>query len=213
MKSISIRRWPLLFLVLLISADLVFVGLEVVHSLGYASDNKFLLGTERGYSEVYQYVKFFWIALILAWLTFRTYQPLYGIGTFLFMYLLLDDSLEIHETMGGHIAAWTGMSPLFGLRTQDYGELTVYALTGIIFLGAGWLAYQKSSRRARQISWYVLGGLVGLAVFGAGVDMLHSFFSNSFPFLDTPFVILEDGGELIAVSVIAWFIFSFASQE
>ncbi|MFH5830979.1 hypothetical protein [Halalkalibaculum sp. DA384] len=213
MKSIPVWRWPILLLILLISADLMFIGLEIIHTVGYASDNKFSLGTERGYSEVYQYVKFFWVAFLLGWLTIKMYQPIYGIGSLLFLYLLLDDSLEIHETAGGDIADWVGLAPALGLRGKDYGELAVYALVGTLFLALGWLAYRASNALARQISWYVLGGVIVLAIFGAGADMLHALLMNRFPWSDTPMLILEDGGELIALSGITWIVFSFANQE
>jgi hypothetical protein len=128
MKSIQVWRWPILLLILLISADLMFIGLEIIHTFGYASDNKFSLGTERGYSEVYQYVKFFWVALLLAWLTVKMYQPIYGIGSLLFLYLLLDDPLDTPETAGGDIVACVALAPALSPRGNDDGDLAVAAL-------------------------------------------------------------------------------------
>lgn len=213
MESVSDRTWSISLLILLISADLVFICLEILYSLGYASEYKFSLGAERGYAEVYQYVKLFWIVLILLWFVFKMYQPVYGIGALLFFYFLLDDSLEIHETFGGHIVKWAGLVPAFGLRAQDFGELAVYALIGTFFLLAGWVAYKHSDALAKQASLYLLAGVIGLAVFGAGADMLHSMLEDRFPWTNTPMVILEDGGEMIVVSVICWFVYSLAIQK
>lgn len=213
MESTPEPRWSIFLLVLLIVADLAFFGLEILYSLGLGSDYKFSLGAERGYAEVFQYIKFFWIVLILVWFALKLYQPVYSVGALLFFYFLLDDSLEIHETIGEYIVEWYGVVPAFGLREQDFGELAVYALVAIIFLLAGWLAYRHSDAFARRVGLYLLLGVFMLAMFGAGADMLHSLLANQYPWTDTPLVILEDGGELIVLSIICWFVYSLAKQK
>lgn len=138
------------------------------------------IGTERGYAEIYQYIKLFWITIILAWATLKKQQAVYAVGTLVFFYILLDDSFQIHETGGRYIIEWANLVSAFGLRAQDYGELGVYAFTGVLFLTAGWLSYRHSNALAREISLYVLSGLFVLGVFAAGVDMLHSLLGASF---------------------------------
>ncbi len=213
METTSERHWSIFFLILLVTADLAFIGLELLHSWGYARDPKFSLGRERGYAEIYQYIKLLWITFILSRFAFEKRQAIYGVGALLFFYLLLDDSLEIHETAGRIIGDRIGIESAFGLRGQDYGELGVSAFAGVFFLTAGWLAYRYSDALARKVGVYLLISLFVLALFGVGADMLHQFVANKFPWSETPLLILEDGGELIVVSAICWFVYSLANQE
>lgn len=189
------------------------MGVEVLYSLGYAGDYRYSLATDRGYAEIYGYIKLFWAILLLSWLTLKKYQPVYAVGTLLLCYLLLDDSLKIHETMGEQLVDIMGFIPSLGLRAKDFGELTVSALAGLFFLVTGWIAFRKSSPFARRVGLYLLFGVIALAVFGVGADILHQLLGDRFPWTNTPLVILEDGGELVVVSVLCWFSYSLALHE
>jgi hypothetical protein len=205
--------WSASFLLLLIAADFSFIGLQILHSWGYAGDPRFSLGAERGYAEVYQYVKFFWTAFILGWFTLEKREAVYVVGMLLFLYLLFDDSLTIHETVGGSLVDLFSLPSAFGLRGQDFGELGVSAMAGIFFLASGWVAYRHSGAFARRVGFYLLAGVFALAIFGVGMDLAHQLLASRFSWIDTPLVVLEDGGELIVVSAISWFIYSLADQE
>ena len=115
--------------------------------------------------------------------------------------------------MGGSFVDLLDIQPAFGLRGQDYGEVGAYAIAGIIFLLSGWLAYRHGSSLARRIGLHLLVGVFALAVFGVGADMAHQLLGSRFPWTETSLVVLEDGGELIVVSAICWFIHSSAEQE
>jgi len=52
-----------------------------------------------------------------------------------------------------------------------------------------------------------------LAVFGVGADVLHQLVARRWPWTELPLVVLEDGGEMIVVSAISWFVYSAAMQE
>jgi len=137
MKASSDRYWSAVLLLLLLAADLLFVGLQVLHTFGYAGDPRFSLGVERGYGEVYQYVKFFWTTALLSWFAFERREGIYGVGALLFGYFLLDDALGIHETAGRTMVDVLGIPSVLGLRGQDSGELGVSVLVGLFFLGLG----------------------------------------------------------------------------
>jgi hypothetical protein len=123
--------------------------------------------------------------------------------------MLLDDSLRIHETVGGYVADRAGLTPALGLRAQDYGELSVYVLGGGLSLALGWLAYRHGDAFARRVSRHVLAGLLALAAFAVGVDMLHQTLPG---WLDAALVALEDGGELVVVSVLTWYVVALADR-
>src|SRR6056297_2813733 len=125
MKNNTQQPWPILLLLLLFTADFCFIILDILQYRGYADDARFSLGFERGYSEVYQYIKFFWIAAILSWFGLKKREALYYVVALLFFYFLFDDSLQIHERMGGFVVELLNIQEAFGLRGQDYGELIV----------------------------------------------------------------------------------------
>ena len=207
------RKWPLLLLILLITIDFILIAFGIRHSLGYIGDPKFGLDVERGYAELYQYAKFFWIAIILTWFGFEKRKTLYFVGAMLFFYFLFDDSLQIHESFGSTIVELFDIPHAFGLRGQDFGELIVSASVGFFFLVTGWMTYQKDDTLAKLIGYYVLLGVLLLTVCGVGFDMLHIFLADGFPWTKIPLAVLEDGGELVAASIISWFVLTAGMQE
>jgi hypothetical protein len=195
-------------LLLLLAADLVFIVLHVLHMYTPFADNlSFSLEEDRGYGEVFQYVKFFWICLMLT-LAFRhSRQLVYCAWALLFSYLLLDDALLIHEKLGVYLAEALEIEPMLGLRPQDFGELMVSAAAGSVLLSLIALAYLRSGNEAKSFS-IAMAALFGILVFfGVGVDMLHS------ALRDMPggslLGLLEDGGELVAVSLTCGFLFAW----
>lgn len=67
------------------------------------------------------------------------------------------------------------------------------------------IAYRLSDRHSKEISKYLITMLFTLAFFRIVVDLLHVVVKDSL--LGTFFVLLEDGGEQIAMSIIACFVF------
>jgi uncharacterized membrane protein len=191
---------------LFLATDLAFIILHVIHSsTDWISSDYFSVERERGYAELFQYIKEYWIALILVILAVKWRSILCFIWSLLFFYLLLDDSLEVHEKLGELISQQLAFFPAFNLRAKDFGELLVSAGVGLFFLIAIAIAYRFGDRISREISKYLIVMLFILALFGIVGDLLHMAFYESFlkPFLG----LLEDGGEMIVMSIIAWFVF------
>ena len=71
----------------------------------------------------------------------------------LFTYLLLDDSLQIHENAGAYLVNYFQIQVnLLDLRAQDIGEVIVTAISGLfLFLFIGW-GYLVSVSETKQIS-------------------------------------------------------------
>ena len=194
------KRWaagvPLVALLLLLAADMGFVATH----FAYRADPMFRLGTDGGYREMFQYGKTGLIALIFAWLWWRTRAPVYAAWTLLFAFVLCDDALRIHEEHGEPIAAYFGYQPAFGLRAKDLGELTVWAACGVAFLFVLAATYMRSDPAARRASRGV-AVLFGVVVFfGAFVDMVHMAVRE--PLLRAALLVLEDGGEMLAMSLV-----------
>ena len=188
-----------LFLLLLLSADLAFVGMHLVHALTpYLGDRLYSLETDRGYAEMFQYVKTFWIALLLGALWWQTRERAFAAWMLLFGYLLCDDALQVHEKGGYAVAKLLGLAGAFGLRAQDLGELALSAAVGGTLLGAIALLSVRGSRDVRHASLDLTGLLAILVFFGIVVDMLHVGASGGAA--QVALGTLEDGGEMLAMS-------------
>ncbi|MGH8002251.1 MAG: hypothetical protein ACREPR_23185 [Brasilonema sp.] len=118
----------------------------------------------------------------------------------LFFYLLLDDSLQIHEKLGDFISYKLNFSSWLNLRPQDFGELTVSILVSLFFLIFISITYYFSDRFSRKTSKYLMMALFALALFGIVVDMVHIAVKS--PSLYTLLGLIEDGGEQVVMSAI-----------
>ncbi len=92
-------------LILLLLADLTFILFDVIihiNRLKVTELSKYLfyIASDMSYAEFYQYTKEYWILFLLVIIASRKKQNIYYAWAFLFTYLLLDDSLQIHENFG-----------------------------------------------------------------------------------------------------------------
>ncbi|MEL6462664.1 MAG: hypothetical protein AAFQ91_31305 [Cyanobacteria bacterium J06621_15] len=207
------------FLTLLLFADLLFI---ILHSLTLVPnyplanfilseaifEQKLLLITEdQSYAEVFQYLKEFWIMLLLYLGYWRQRQAIFLIWGLLFGYLLLDDSLIIHEKMGGVLSNLLNLQPAFNLRSVDFGELIFSSVIGAIFLILISWRYQQSDAPVRKFCKNLIFLLLALAISGIVLDLIQVGFSNTGR-IGNIFALLEDGGEHIVMSCILAFVYS-----
>jgi hypothetical protein len=188
---LSAQQKTFKFLVLLILADVAFLILNILHTYsgwgGIFSSPLFSLDMDRGHAEFYQYLKMFWVIPLLIFMAFRSAPFLHLSWSALFAYLLLDDMLELHETLGVQVADLLVLQPAFGLRAIDFGELAISLFFGGLLFGlilVAWLLSDKTSR--------VLLDMLDIIIFGAGNSFLN---------------LLENWGEMLVTSVIVWYVF------
>ena len=89
------------------------------------------------------------------------------------------------------------------MRAQDFGELSVSMIFGFLlfsFIGA---AYLYSDPIAKQISKHLFILVMSVAFFGVFVDMLHI----AIPWGKAMWGLTEDGGEMVIMSIIVWYVF------
>jgi len=199
-------------LILLLAGDLIFVILHLLHKFStLLPSSLFSLTRDLGYAEYYQYVKEFCIILLLLALAVRLRKLLYVSYAGLFVYFLLDDFFQIHETAGKTLANFVLLQSNFGLRAQDFGELAVYAFMGLIFAILIGLAHYLSDAHTRKFSRQLFILILLLAVFGVVFDMLE--ISTNHPVINPLFNLIDDGGELLVMSLIIAFVFHFLSTR
>jgi hypothetical protein len=189
------RRW----LGALLLLDLGFIAL---HLLYRATHPMWDLTRDLGYPEHFQYLKELCITLLLAWAGLRFRDRWLWLWSALFAYLLLDDRLLLHERSGSWIASQLELGGWFGPHAVHVGELAYMAFLGLTALCAAGLMLARGRRPgARNIDLALLFGV--LVFFGAGVDFVHAYGdSRGWRGLG----LLEDGGEMLAMSLIAAYV-------
>ncbi len=112
-----------------------------------------------------------------------------------FVFVLLDDSLQYHEQMGEWLARVLALTDRDGLRAVDFGELLAWVLAGAVLLPLVAAAALRTAGEERGFA--ILIGVVfsALVFFGLAVDMLHQITGLRM------LTLLEDGGEMLSIAV------------
>ncbi|MCL4274341.1 MAG: hypothetical protein KJZ77_10760 [Anaerolineales bacterium] len=198
-----------LLLRLFLSADLAFIVLHVLYKTYILNSSYFSLKRDLGYSEFFQYTKFLWIIILLIYIIRKTRVWEYLSWLAVFTYFLADDAFQLHENIGRSIAGNLDFIAPFNLRLQDIGELTVLAVAGMILLVMLTWAYWRGTQAFRNVSKDLLI-LVGIMTFfGAFIDAAEIGVTLGL-FIKETLGLIDDGGEMIVVSVMLWYVFRLA---
>lgn len=186
-------------LVLLLCGDLLCIVLHLLHyTTTLAPSRLFALQLDGGYAEFYQYLKELWLVVLSLLLFQRRRQSVYVVSALLALYLLLDDALKLHETLGMKLVFHQVVQTWLGLRAQDWGELLVMFCFGSLFLLAFLASYRTDAANSRKFMRNLLPWFALLIFFGSVLDMVDSMAPFYGMFL------LEDGGEMVAMSLLVW---------
>lgn len=205
--------WPELgiFLLLLLLTDALFIGLyllwrggQAVSILDVLPDGAYDLEEDGSPSEIFEYVKEYWIAVMFVLIAFLRSERSYLAWAAVFVYILLDDVLQVHEQLGTRIAELLPTGGLLGLHVQDAGELLAAAMIGGVLLIALALADAWGSAESRVVSRQVGVLLALLVVIAVLLDAVHSLIGNLYA--STIVATLEDGGELVVMSLVCWYV-------
>ncbi|MFN8439396.1 MAG: hypothetical protein U0175_01405 [Caldilineaceae bacterium] len=206
-----------LFLLLILS-DFALILVHLLHKLTvyYLKSNElflynplFAIETDLGLAESFQYVKEFWIVLMLCALARRHAQLSYLSWGSLFFYILLDDAGQIHERLGRWISSYFHFRSLLGLGTDDMGQLSVYAAIGLLFLFLLVPALLHGDKNFRNFSLQLGLIFTALTFCGAGIDAIY--IANQPLWVRGLTTLLEEGGEMIVMSVAVAYLFGTLS--
>jgi hypothetical protein len=215
MRNINERSASLLLL-LFFSADFVFIAIHCIQELTpLINDKLYSIGRDRGFSEIFQYIKWFWIIVLLTYLTISRRSFSYVAWGVTFLYLLCDDSLGIHEKVGRLITGNLGFEPPFGLYPRDLGELAVSVVAGMTLTPLLIWAYLRGSQAFKNMSRDMLLLILLLAFFGVAVDTVHSIVRGIGLGWKVKFILglIEDGGEMLIASLMVWYIFLLSVRD
>ena len=198
------------FLVLLLVVDLGFLLLDGVASFtGLISRDRLALNRDRGYPESFQYMKFVWLTVLMLWVAWRDREPRYVFWGLLFAALGLDDAFELHESTAGLLVGSLNLAGAGNLRAVDFGELSFAIGAGVVVLALLVLTAWRSGPAFRQASLDLFALLLLLGLFGVVLDFAAMAVDlgpvgNRFPSA------AEDWGEMVTVSLMAWYGFRMA---
>lgn len=202
-------------LFLLLSTDFLFFLMHLLRSLPgidlipILEESAFSIAEDHSLGEAFQYVKEFWIALLFGVLVFRFGKRTLAGWILFFLYILLDDLLKIHESVGALGSQYLQLPASFELfqrlRAEDIIELLYLAVTGgLILMSVGFL-YYRSTPEMRNAQKPIFLLFVALIAFGVGVDFIDRFANSEVLLFLLKFI--EDGGEMIAMSLACWYAF------
>ena len=209
---INIDKDSIRFLLLMILIDLVFIFCHIFFNYtAVISDPLMSLKQDRGYAEIYQYIKEFWLVILIIILAFRFASVHLISWGLLFFYFLVDDSFRLHERLGSFIVESLNFTGKFGIRGQDLGELSVSAISGVIIFSLIGISYLKSHSEIKKIARYLLCLTALLLSFGIVLDVIDSNLKSEY--LKDILDIVEDSGEMISMSLLVWYVFAVSSNK
>lgn len=195
--------------VALICVDIFFIAMFTINEMLYFLDDRsryalgreWNIGYDWSYAEIFGYFKSILILGALISIPQVWKRPIYLAFVAIFVFVLLDDALELHERFGAQIATALDFPSFGGLRAQDLAEVLVWIVVGIPLLGAAAWAMVRAPKEDRRNGVLLTGGLALLALFAVGADMAHEVLRDAFRGANDLFTVIEDGGEQITLSV------------
>jgi hypothetical protein len=181
----------------MLALDAAFALIEALvqaTDYGFPGAYRMSLQTEGGLPEIFGYVKSGAVAVLLFTAWRRWHHGPAAVWAGIYLYLMFDDAFRLHERVGGRLASSLDLSLGDSLRPQDVGELGVYLAIGIVALAALAVAEHRYQAPAVTVlSRLMMTATALLALFGVVADMALQASAIA--------VVLEDGGELVALSL------------
>lgn len=201
-----------------IAGDISFI---LIHGIGFtllvAGVIKYLpeylqVTEDRSIPEYFNYLKWFIVTVSLIWIAVRDRTWIPFCWGLIFLYVLFDDSFQLHETLGGLVSQRLGFVTSLDLSPQDLGEILVFSVMGFAMIALYVAAIRIGKPELRSMSNWFLLVFVGEGFFGVFIDAVHSivltdagFHENGVSFaiwlLSNALGLMEDGGEMLVASL------------
>ncbi|WP_139176764.1 hypothetical protein [Jannaschia faecimaris] len=185
---------------------LVDIALIEMFFLSFFIDisDRFRLGWDRGYPEMFNFFKWAVIIILCATYFVRWKNPLFlGLGGSALV-LLIDDSMQIHERLPVLLLDVSGLRALDLPGDHMALSILVFGVDGLICAALIAASLRLPGSGSPLPSAVILRGtatiIVVIAGFGIGVDALHGIVGKLLPDFSLPFLFLEEGGEMIAIT-------------
>lgn len=192
--------------------DLLFLALHILHlQTALLPSDRWSITRDHGYAEMFQYLKYVAVCLMLWQLFLQTRLRVVLGWTAVFAFLLLDDVGRMHERFGLAFAAWTHVPAIGSLRARDIGELVFALLAGLIVLPLVIFGWVRGAQSAPAISTDLALLLFLLAGCGVGADFVHRMLAVTS--MEVLAGLIEDGGEMFVLSLTCAYITQWMSAQ
>lgn len=191
----------------LLAADLLLIAVYTsirleLQGTGRPPPTVWDLTRDGSLAESLNLLKWSLAALFLAHAATRDRAPALMPLAAVYLVLLADDGLQLHERAGAAAAAAWGLPRIAGLRPEDAGELAAWAAMGTVVL----LLFARAWRRAgaggqgRAVA-RLFALFLALVACGVGLDMVHSLMADGRGVVVFAVTLAEDGGEMLFASL------------
>lgn len=199
----------------LLVVDIVFVLIFVFYGVWFVFNDQpvkypqiWSLSADYSASEFFGYLNLLGAAGLLFATFKKVRHPLLMSWAIIFMLLLADDALQIHEFGGEWIGDFLSFDQLAGVAVHHIGELLVWLVLGLMSLAVLLVGMFESHGDELRYNGFFFFVVLGLVFCGVGIDLISSFdyFQNTDEggalanILYGFFLIAEDGGELVFMS-------------
>jgi hypothetical protein len=212
-------------LLLVLATDLAFVlldliafGAEKAHWIAVVP-SIIKITRDGALPELVGYLKWAVIIVALVWLSIRDGWSVPFRWALVFLIILIDDSLQIHETLGHMLWDKIPFPPSLHARGEDLSEIVAFAGMGVVAVALTATLFVRHGPVARALSIRFLQIVAGLVFFGVLLDFLHQLISTfsqgtaAAGILPPFFSLLEDGGEMVIASVALAFVLTLPGFE
>lgn len=197
----SVQRASLLLL--LLSADVFSTVLHIIKHVVVASASP--AGAHiSAYLEIYHLAKLLCIVILFIYILRSTRVTAFAVWVLVFSFMLLDDALLVHQTIGHYLAAHAGLRWGIPALPPRVYELAVLALAGVPLSIVLAFTYLRSTDLFRKTSRAMLLLLLALVFFGLIVDAASVLSPG--PAIRLALDIIEDAGEMVVFSLIIWWV-------
>ena len=199
---------------LLICADAGFTFLHLISvETGWLRGARISLEADGGPAEIFQYLKEFWVMVCMVAAFVSTRRAVFVSWAIVFLFLLADDSMMLHENVGTWLGQRYAFPAPFGMRSKDIGELLFAATAGLVILAGVGFTTWRGTGQCRRISRDLGILIVSLGLVGILLDVLHviAYFGQSL--LAQVLLVVEDGGEMIVMSAMTAYAFHVATHR
>ena len=211
-----LKRSALILVLVLLGIDVFFIGVHVLLSalkyfgfLEAGSLKYFKVTQEGGIPEIFNYFKLCLVSVVLMLIYLRSRIPIYLILALIFTYALLDDAFTLHERLSLDLAEALVLPDMWEQST--YAQPLYFAIVATLLIPmllGGWINANSTHRR---LSLAMIASLCVLAFFAVFVDFVHSLVSDYSRIADKALALVEDGGEMLAVTLSCWVALSIHS--
>ena len=167
------------FFVAMLAADLAFVllhialrGFEAAEVIHEVPPLLSVFG-DVGLAERFNHAKWVLIVILMAVLFHRLRVPVFLAFSAIFLLILADDALRLHERGSVLVNAHWPHMPTFGMSSAEMGEVVVWAALGLLTVPVILWGMLATERRWWPQAGLILAGLAGLVFFGVVFDMMQ----------------------------------------